>query len=196
MGLENDVLAGIALGNIWFRQPKGVDWMSNLNEGQQYTVDTQSTDRLHLRKEPSTKSTIILRMDNGATVTLKSTEVRTSDGYEWYYVSYTDNDTKVWTGWAASEFLEQIPARPPEDPIVTAPAGGNLPTTYTFKYAAIKRKIYEPTLKNAIGSKLSKTKLTNSTAIKIKLNKPYQNQDTYWTTKENLKNITVDPDID
>ena len=152
--------------------------MDDLKKGQPYIVIAPS---LHLRMEPTTNSQIVLTLKISDIVILESTDVQESDGYHWFNVRHQSENMNV-VGWAASEYLEPMF-------IATAPP----PTMYTFKYENVDRSITEQNLKTAVeGNLFSKNKLTNNQS-QITLDEPFQDTDTYWVSRDNLKKVKISP---
>jgi hypothetical protein len=116
---------------------------------------------------------------------------RDVDGSSWCLV-LPEIDKNEEIGWVVLEDIEGpfgggIAAAPAED-------------TYTFQYDQKQRTITKANLDSAIGGKLSTTKLTGL-EFSITLNKSYQKEGhastaTYWTTKKNLKEITMSPKVE
>jgi hypothetical protein len=79
-------------------------------------------------------------------------------------------------------------------PLLGNSPSGALPTIYTFNLDE-PRTIAEPILRAAIeGNKLSSEKI-GSMDIEIEFDRPFQEQTKYWTTRENLKHVTITPAI-
>jgi uncharacterized protein YgiM (DUF1202 family) len=147
--------------------------------GREYKII--ATNGLNLRREATTKSEVLLLMENGAIVSLESEEVQNREGYTWYNVRYQGN-----VGWAASEYLEKLPSRLAE---------GLLPEVYTFVFEGLNRNITEVNLGNAIAAnKITRNNITQS-QTQINLDKDFNNTRIYWVSRRDLQDLQVNPPV-
>lgn len=89
---------------------------------------------LRLRSEPSTGSTIVTRLPDGARLTVVGGP-QSADGYVWWEL-----ESELGRGWAAARYLRVVQDRPAEDhPIESQSTEGNVAGTYCERpYAGIQ----------------------------------------------------------
>ena len=152
--------------------------MDDLQVGKAYTVNTENG--LDLRREPNTNpktedgnDNVILSMPSGSVVVLESAEVRTNDGHIWYNVRYIQDETEE-TGWVQSDSLQ-------EAELIIPVTGGS--TSYQFQFGEDNYSISDVNLTNAIGLYIQARQTQNMKMFSI-------NGDPYYTTPENINNMT------
>lgn len=92
-------------------------------------------------------------------------------------------------GWVVVDDIGFMP------PISMSTPPGAMPVSYNFDYAGLPRSITEPNLKTAMdNNKFSKKELTDL-QIRIEFKTPYNNIKEYWTSIDNLRNLTINPKI-
>jgi len=116
---------------------------------------------------------VILSMPSSSAVVLESVEVRTNDEHTWYNVRYIQDETEE-TGWVHSDSLQEVELFIP----VT---GGS--TSYQFQFGEDNYSISDVNLTNAIGQYIQARQTQNMKMFSI-------NGDRYYTTPENINNMT------
>ncbi len=152
-------------------------------------TDVRMEPNLNPHTQEETEN-IIIRLPVGTQVIVISKVSGTTDGHAWGLAMYTMED-KISFGWVVLDDLTSIHH---DIPLPGNSPSGSVSSSYTFFYDGSTRTISEKNLQSAVGGKLSTMQLTDS-QVQIELNKPFNNQTKYWASRENLKNITLDPPI-
>ena len=165
----------------------------SIPEGGFYIVN--APDGIDFRMEPNGNpqteegtDNVIVRVPAGAPVTVIKKRTMTTNGEPWGLAMYM-TEAAMMFGWVLiDESLSTYSV-----PLAGNTLSGGVSASYTFYYEGI-RTISKTNLESVVGSKLSANQLTDS-QFQIELDRPFNNLKKYWTSRENLKHITLTPPV-